>query len=550
MKQFAQLVGRLEEALEPEQRVAALAEYFQTAPADDGAWALRLLLGPKIKRVAHPDFLKATVIEVSGFPLWLFDECMKTVGDVCETIALILPETIESADGNRPLAGWIEEGILPLAGATAERLSESLCRYWTILGPNERLVLNKIVVGAFRSPVKQEQVVRALALAADLPVAVINQRLSVSWTPSVEFFESLISHDFTDADASRPYPLRGVAMYQGDPSSLGELAEWHIEWKWDGIRAQVVRRNGQCFIWSRSEELISNRFPQLVEMFSFLPDGTVLDGEIVAWSDDMPAGRAAVLRELDRARGPKGKEFDSSMGFVAFDVLEFACEDIRERPFFERREILIKLLRECPPSLSGFTVSHPGVVLTESNLMYSEAVSVREWDELMQATSLARRLVVEGLVLKRLESSYGMSFTSSHWHVCKASTLSVNAVLMYAERGVGSASSTYISYTVGVWKATELVPIGKIGGKLLGEDAGRISAFIESNTLERFGPVRTVKPELVLEISFEGIESSARRKAGIVLRSPEIVSVIANKASADADTIEMVKALSDIAKLP
>lgn len=524
MKRFARLYGEIDATNKTNDKVAAMVAYFQEAPHEDAAWAVHFLIGRRPKRLITSTKLALWAAALAGIPDWLFTECYDAVGDLAETMALVMPGE-GGEDDDWPLHRWIEDRLLPIPMLPEEDQRRSLEEVWRQLGPQERFVWNKLITGQFRVGVSQDLVVRALAKATGIESPVIAHRLMGDWSPSAQFYGYLVGEETQDGEDSRPYPFCLAHPLEAEPASLGPIEEWHAEWKWDGIRAQLIRRNGQSYIWSRGEDLITDRFPEIREVCDALPEGTVVDGEILAWGGDKPMRFLELQKRIGRKTVSKKILQDVPARLVAFDLLEIEDTDVRERPLAERRERLETLVAER--ALQPWQVSDRVVAAT--------------WEELTELREQARGRNVEGLMLKRLDSPYLVGRKKGHWWKWKVSPLTVDAVLIYAQPGHGKRASLYTDYTFGVWHEGKLVPFAKAYSGLNDEEIRRVDAFVRRNTLDRFGPVRTVKPDLVMELAFEAIQLSNRHKSGIAVRFPRIARWRHDKRPEDADSLESVK---------
>lgn len=526
MKRFAALYGDIDETNKTNEKVTAMAQYFSTADPADAAWAVYFLIGRRPKRPVSSTKMQLWAAELAGLDTWLFTECYDAVGDLAETIAAILPIDGQSSQ-DVPLREWIEVRLKGLASLSEEEQKETLLRYWSELGRDERFVWNKLITGAFRVGVSQELVVRALSQASGVPAPSIAHRLMGDWTPSAEFFEALVGGEEQSQDVSRPYPFCLAHPLEGAAESLGAVGKWLAEWKWDGIRSQLIRRQGQSAVWSRGEDLLTQRFPEIAAICDGLPDGVVLDGEILGWKDGRPLKFLDLQRRIGRKILSKKVLEEVPVALVAFDVLEWRGEDLREAPLRERRKVLEDLVLE----------------IAMPTFMASPTVSADSWEELARRRQEAREHGVEGLMLKRLDSPYQIGRKKGAWWKWKIEPFTLDAVLMYAMRGSGKRASLYTDYTFGVWQEDTLVPIAKAYSGLNDEEIRQVDNFIRRNTLEKFGPVRTVKAELVMELAFEGIQLSTRHKSGIAVRFPRILKWRQDKTPDQADTLDNVKAL-------
>ena len=522
VKSFAALYAELDETTRTGEKVDALAAYFASTPPQDAAWAVHFLSGRRPKRLVGARKLAAWAMDAADVPEWLFAECYESVGDLAETISLLLPDSGASSD--RPLRHWVEERLLPLRGEDEAAQRAEVQRAWAELDGPQAYVWNKLITGSFRVGVSQSLVVRALARVSGVDPAAVAHRLMGAWDPTPEFYLRLLAADTSDTDLSRPYPFFLAYALESGVEALGEAREWQAEWKWDGIRAQMIRRRGATFLWSRGEELITERFPELAHAAALLPDGTVLDGEIMPWRDG-PLPFAQLQRRIGRkVLGPKILS-EVPVVLLAYDLLEADGADAREQPFARRRARLEEMVRATPSA---------------GRILLSPAVHADDWEGVVQAHRDARGRGAEGLMLKRLDAPYGVGRRKGGWWKWKVEPFTIDAVLIYAQRGSGRRASLYTDYTFGVWKDGELVPFAKAYSGLTDEEIRRVDAFVRRNTLQRFGPVRTVKPELVFELAFEGIQRSPRHKSGVAVRFPRMLRWRTDKKPEDADSLETI----------
>ncbi len=524
MRAFAELYRALDETNRTSGKVAAMVDYFTGAPAADAAWAISFLSGERPKRLVGSRLLRQWTAEEAEVPEWLFEECYGAVGDLAETAALLLPAGGGSAAS---LASWVEERLLPLADLEEEAKREAMVAAWSDLDRGQIFVWNKLITGAVRVGVSRRLVLRALERVLDIDRAVLAHRLAGAWVPSAESYRALADPDRADADVSRPYPFFLAHPLESPPETLGDRAEWQVEWKWDGIRAQLIRRGEQTFLWSRGEELIDERFPEIAAAASKLPDGTAIDGELLGWIEDRPLPFAALQRRIGRKKlTPKILE-EVPAALVAYDLLELGGEDRRAEPLERRRERLAALLAE----------------IGSGPLRLSPVVEDPTWETLAERRAESRQRRAEGFMLKRRSSEYGVGRPRGDWWKWKIDPYTVDAVMIYAQRGSGRRASLYTDYTFGIWDGDELVPFAKAYSGLTNAEIRRVDRFVRRNILERFGPVRRVTPELVFELAFEGIRRSTRHKSGIAVRFPRIHRWREDKRPEDADTLERVKEL-------
>ena len=526
MKRFAALFNELDVTTRTNEKVAAMARYFREADARDAAWAVYFLSGERVKRLIAVRKLASWAMEESGTPEWLFEESYHAVGDLAETITLLLPAARPAVD--RRLHEWIEQHLLPLQRISETEQRNSVLHAWRELEPHERFVWNKLLTGGFRVGVSRSLVVRALASATGVDEATIAHRLSGAWTPDAASYLQLTSGEVSDADESRPYPFFLAYALEHELEDLGEASAWQVEWKWDGIRAQLIRRKQQTYIWSRGEELISERFPELMEAAARLPDGTVLDGEILPWRDGAPQTFAQLQKRIGRKTlGPKILS-DVPVVLLVYDLLERDGRDIRSLPQHERRTMLESLISN---------------VWTGNRMPLSPLVPATSWEAVRAAHADSRERGAEGLMLKKCDAEYGVGRRKGPWWKWKVQPYSVDAVMIYAQAGHGRRASLYTDYTFAVWENGELVPFAKAYSGLTDEEIRRLDNWIRRSTIEKFGPVRSVKPEQVFEIAFEGIQPSPRHRSGVAVRFPRILRWRDDKKPQDADSIETLRAL-------
>ena len=527
MKAFAALFQRLDQERGTNAKVAAMVDYFTATDPADGAWAIHFLSGRRIKRLIGPVQLREWLAEASGLPAWLVEETHQHVGDLAETIALILPPArAEPTTDARGLARWVEDEVLALRDLEPDVRRERVTAAWRQLDESGRFLYSKLLTGALRVGVSQTLVERALATATGHPRPVIAHRLMGRWTPDADFFRGLFAARSDNEDASRPYPFFLANPVDGDPADqLGALHAWQLEWKWDGIRAQLVRRADQTYLWSRGEALITDTFPELAEAARQLPPDTVVDGEILAW-DQAVLPFAQLQRRLGRKRVSRRFMAEVPVRLLIYDVLEADGCDLRSRALGERRERLEQLLQPCSPPLT-----------------LSPRIEAGDWTELAALRDESRARGVEGIMLKRADSPYATGRPRGPWWKWKVSPLTLDAILLYAQPGHGRRANLYTDYTFVVPDGEQLVPVAKAYSGLDDREIRRLDRWIRRNTRERFGPVRSVEPVQVFELAFEGIAPSSRHKSGVALRFPRIARWREDLGPDDADTLAQVRAL-------
>ncbi|MFC7703318.1 ATP-dependent DNA ligase [Plastorhodobacter daqingensis] len=519
MKRFARLFNALDRTTRTNAKVAALAAYFREAPEDDRLWTIALLSGRRPRRAVNATQLRLWAADRAGIPLWLFEEAYPVVGDLAETIALVLPPPARESD--LPLSHWTRL-LLDLGPAREAEKKTAILDAWDQLDETERFLFNKLVTGGFRIGVSQKLMTRALAEATGQDEAVLAHRLMGDWAPQSTSFAALVLSNDPAADLSRPYPFCLAHAVEGDPAALGPEADWLAEWKWDGIRAQLIRRGGEHYLWSRGEELMTDRFPEFAALRDFLPDGTVIDGEVLAWGQDIPLPFAALQKRIGRKTVPKKLLAEAPAMMLAYDLLEWEGRDIRMQPFCERRRLLEGALASLPPALP---------------LRPSPLVEIADWQALAERRAAARTELAEGLMLKRRNAPYHAGRKRGDWWKWKLDPLTIDAVMIYAQAGHGRRATLYTDFTFAVWDGPDLVPFTKAYSGLTDAEFNQITNWVRRNTLERFGPVRRVNPELVFEIAFEGIQESTRHKSGVALRFPRMARWRLDKPASEANTL-------------
>jgi DNA ligase-1 len=554
MKRFTRLYSELDRTNRTNEKVGALESYFRDATPEDAAWALYFLCARKLARAVSSTTLRAIAIEESQLAPWLLDECYLAVGDLAETLALILPRS--KSNSSLPLHQLVEERLLPLqsGGQNARAL---LLQTWRELNGMERFVWNKLITGSFRVGVAQTLVARALATMAEVEPAIMAHRLMGQWQPTVEDYKRIIDgKDTTAHEVARPYPFFLASPLIGSPSELGDLGDWQIEWKWDGIRGQLIHRQNQVLVWSRGEEMVNDTFPEIVELGKMLPVGTVLDGEILAWENEMPQPFGRLQRRLGRRVVSAKTRSQFPVVFLTFDLLEWHGQDWRQRPLKERHQQLEKIVEEAM-SASVIKAKSPGQTLetpdlfehlspsqnAQLSLRLSPLIQAGSWEELDLLRRESRARHVEGIMLKRLSSQYGVARPKGDWWKWKIEPLVMDAVLINAQLGHGRRASLYTDYTFGVWHDGKLVPVAKAYSGLSDEEIAEVDKFVRANTEDKFGPIRVVKPELVFELAFEAIQKSSRHKSGLAVRFPRMNRWRRDKKPQDADTLENLRAL-------
>jgi DNA ligase-1 len=558
MRRFSTLYAELDSTTATGEKVAALRRYFALAPPADAAWAVYFLAGGRPRQVVPTAVLRALACRLAGIDDWLFEESYQAVGDLAETIALVLPPArSQSALG---LAAWVEDRLLPLRDLAPEAQAQRVAAYWDELDTRGRFLLAKLIGGGFRVGVSRLLVQRALALHAGLDPKLVAQRMmgytDTKAMPGASRYEALLDHGAPAAgEPGQPYPFFLAHQIDGGSDDfgarIGPVSQWLVEWKYDGIRAQVVKRAGRVWVWSRGEELVTERFPEVAVQAQALPDGTVLDGEIVVWKEDAAAPFALLQQRIGRKNLTPRLLADAPVRFVAYDILERAGEDVRGHGQRARRELLEQ-------------------VLGGGGWLVSPLVVAADWAALAALRESSRSRGVEGFMLKHHEAAYGSGRTKAQgtWWKWKVDPMSVDGVLVYAQRGHGRRASVYTDYTFAVWNrapvdaaeaaqaveavarrepapdgALQLVPFAKAYSGLTDAEFADVDRVVRATTLEKFGPVRSVRPTMVFELGFEGIQRSTRHKSGIAVRFPRMLRIRHDKPLHEADTLAALEAL-------
>jgi DNA ligase 1 len=504
MRLFIELVNTLGAATKTNDKLDALSDYFAQAADEDKVWVIAIFSGRRPKRVVNAAYLSQWCIEMTGLPAWLFEESYHTVGDLAETIALLLPEK-NTVQTPQTLSWYIDQLILLQKSDDAAR-KQFITARWMQMDREERFVFNKLITGGFRIGVSQKTMVNALARTVQLDANVIAHRISGNWDPVTTAFKQLLSEESVSLDFSKPYPFYLAYALEEDIAALGDPEHWQAEWKWDGIRGQLIKRNNELFVWSRGEELMTDKFPEYHVLKDLLPDGLVLDGEIIPSIENKPLPFALLQTRIGRKNVTKKQLHETPITFFAYDLLEWEGQDIRDTPLESRRNKLEELVANT---------NHPGLII-------SPVIAFTDWQQLSSLRSASREMGAEGLMLKRKGAVYQSGRKRGDWWKWKIDPLVIDCVMIYAQKGHGRRSNLYTDYTFAVKDGDKLVSFTKAYSGLTDKEFAQVDNFVKRNSLEKFGPVRTVKPELVFEIAFEGIAASARHKSGVALRFPRM----------------------------
>lgn len=521
MENFTALFVALDMTTKTSVKLAAISRYFKIASEADALWALWLLSGKTLRRAVTSTQLKDWATEAADLPRWLFDEGYIRVGDLAETVSLVVEQDGPSR-ADVSLETWMQE-IAALRDQPEDARKEYICRMWRQLDQAQRLLFTKLITGAFRVGVSRALTVRALASTMNIDAPTLLHALTGNWNPAETSLQQLSQNQGTSI---HPYPFF-LASPVGDTAQLGSTDDWQFEWKWDGIRGQIVRRGTETALWSRGEDLVSEQFPELYAMAAILPAGTVLDGEIMPWRDG-PLPFALLQTRLGRKTVAAKLLVDAPVAFIAYDIVELEGKDLRQTPLSERRRMLETLVQASQ----------------QARLVVSPLIATASWPELAKLQTTSRAHKAEGLMIKRRASTYQAGRVRGDWWKWKVDPLSVDAVMINAQRGHGRRSGVYSDYTFAVrGDDNQLVPFAKAYSGLTDAEINSVDAFVKRHTLEKFGPVRTVKPELVFEIGFEGIAASKRHKSGVAVRFPRILRQRFDKPVAEIDTVGTLQAL-------
>ena len=524
MKHFAELINALESTNKTNAKINAIIDYLERAPDEDKVWFIALFTGKRPKRNVNTNYMKEWALEITQLPFWLFQESYSSVGDLGETLSLVLPPPTEKID--KSLSEWMNE-IIGLKDKSDSEKKDFVLNSWNGLDYTERLIFNKLLGGSFRIGVSDKTLINALTKFSNQESSALTHSLMGKWQPENTSFKELILAENINPDNSKPYPFCLAYPLEKDLEDLGKPDEWQIEYKWDGIRGQIIRRNEEVFIWSRGEELITEQFPEIKEVVQKMKGNFVLDGEILAVKDNQVLNFNELQKRLNRKTLTKKMLSEIPIQVFAYDLLELEGNDLREKTISARRVMLEELLLN----------QHP------EKIRLSELIEFENWQDLNTIRENSREINSEGLMLKQKNSHYHSGRKKGDWWKWKIDPLTIDAVLIYAQKGSGRRSAYYTDYTFAVKNEDKLVTIAKAYSGLTDKEIMEVSKFVNKNAIEKFGPVRTVKPELVFEIAFEGIGFSKRHKSGVALRFPRIVRWRKDKKVDEIDDLEEIKKL-------
>jgi len=525
---FAQLFEALDLSNKTTGKLKALGQFFAHATEEEKIWALALFTHRRPKKLVTTTFLKSWLSEAAQLQPWLFDACYQTVGDLAETISLLWPQN-PAAEKPDFVLNNIFLALEERASANETEKKQLIRFYLNGFNQQEKLVFIKLLTGGLRIGVSQSLVVQALAKYFNLESNVVAHRITGNWKPQSTTFQQLLLGENPSDGLSKPYPFF-LAHPLENLENLGDPADWLAEWKWDGIRSQVLKREGEFYVWTRGEELITEKFPDLLNLATILPNGTVIDGELLPWKDGLPLTFALLQTRISRKNVTKKQLSEAPAAIMAYDLLEFEGQDLRNEPLATRRQKLLELVNK----------------LAEPNLLISPECEFKNWEDLNEFREQSREKGAEGLMLKRFSSTYQVGRKRGDWWKWKVQPLTIDAVLMYAQKGHGRRADLFTDYTFGLWHESKLVTFAKAYSGLTDAEIKQVDAFIKKNTLEKFGPVRTVKPELVFELAFEGIQLSTRHKSGLAVRFPRIARWRLDKNAKEANSISELRDLLEI----
>lgn len=524
MRHFAELINALESTNKTNAKIDAIVDYLERAPEDDKVWFIALFTGKRPKRNVNTNLMKEWALEITKLPFWLFQESYSSVGDLGETLSLILPQPTEKIE--RTLSQWMND-IVNLKEKTEAEKKAFVLESWNGLDYTERLIFNKLLGGSFRIGVSDKTLINALTKYSGQEASALMHSMMGKWNPGEVSFQELISAEKVNVDSSRPYPFCLAYPLEKELSDLGEPNDWLIEYKWDGIRGQIIRRNDEVFIWSRGEELVTQQFPEIIDVVQGMKGNFVLDGEILAVKDGKVLNFNELQKRLNRKNITKKMLEEIPIEVFVYDLIELEGTDLREKPIASRRAMLEELLLNETPE----------------KIKLSKAIEFEKWDELDQIRENSRDINSEGLMLKQKNSPYHSGRKKGDWWKWKINPMTIDAVLIYAQKGSGRRSAYYTDYSFAVKNGDSLVTIAKAYSGLTDKEIMEVSSFVNKNAIEKFGPVRTVKAELVFEIAFEGIGFSSRHKSGVALRFPRIVRWRKDKTVNEIDELEEIKKL-------
>ncbi|RAJ06479.1 DNA ligase-1 [Chitinophaga skermanii] len=521
MNAFAQLFEALDETTKTNTKVQLMLEYFRSAHDEDKMFAIAILTGNKPKRPFSTTLLREWAAEYAGIPLWLFEESYFVAGDLGETIALVVDRNVDMGnEEDQPLSA-VFSLIIALQKMEAAEQQQAIYKEWSRLTGTSLFLFNKMLTGSLRVGVSKKLVIKALAQYLEQDEGAITHRMMGKWNPFSTQFNEMFSASEAAIAHHTPYPFYLAYPLDQSFDDLGHIQDWVLEKKLDGIRGQIIFRNNELFIWSRGEDLLTDKFPEFNILQQYLPNGTVIDGEIIPWKDGQPLPFSVMQTRIGRKNVTPKFLKEAPLVMVCYDLLEFEGKDMRTEPLSVRRAQLIELLAN--PALQDV-------------LLLSEEMVFPTWEDAKAFKNTARHYNSEGLMLKKRNSIYETGRKRGGWWKWKTDPLSIDAVMIYAQSGHGRRANLFTDYTFAVWDGDVLVPFAKAYSGLTDKEIDQLDRWIKQHTIEKFGPVRSVQAVQVFEIGFEGINKSTRHKLGVALRFPRILRWRQDKTAQDANT--------------
>jgi DNA ligase 1 len=512
---FAQLMEELDRSNATLDKSTALVRYFRQAPAADAAYAVYFLLGERLAKIASSDELRRWAADASQTPLWLVEASYAEVGDLAETITLLVDQSVRDAPAHS-LSDLVNQ-LTQLVGLTETERQHAIVSIWQQCQDRERWVVNKLLTGGLRIGVSKALVQQALSELSGIERARIAQRMMGKFKPSAATFTALIDPSAPDTASDLPYPFYLASPIEeaeltliasNEMPSLGSASDWQIECKWDGIRLQLIRRSGKVVLYSRGEERLDGRFPEIEFAAMALPDGCVLDGELLVWHEDkgFPEGFSQLQTRIQRKKPSAKIQAQTPVAMMAYDLLELNGKDLRSQALDARQALLADLLKAKPVQFR-----------------FSAPILIKDWSQLEIEREKARAQNAEGVMIKRKDSIYQSGRKRGDWWKHKLAPMTIDAVLTYSAAGHGRRAGLHSDHTFALWHDGHLVTIAKAYSGLSDQEMTELDKWIRANTVDRFGPVRQVQPQHVFELAFEAVQLSSRHKSGVAVRFPRIV---------------------------
>jgi DNA ligase-1 len=528
MRAFADLLERLVYTRSRNAKLKLIGDYLQATPDPDRGWALAALTGDLDLPAIKPALIRG-LVEERVDPV-LFHMSRDYVGDTAETVSLLWPrpDVPPAPDIDLSLGAVVTR----LRALSRSEAPAALAALLDRLEPEERFALLKMATGALRIGVTARLAKTALAQAFGLDVEAVEE----VWHGIKPPYPTL----FAWATGAAPQPeasalpvFRPFMLAHGLEELRVDMADYAAEWKWDGIRVQLVRAGGETRLYSRAGDDITGAFPDIAGAFAA---AGVLDGELMVKGEAQGAaehgGAAASFNALQQRLNRKavtGRMLADYPAFVRlYDILFDGADDLRDLPWHARR-----------PRLEAFAAA-----LDPERFDVSQLIEAGDFTELDAIRAGARDAAIEGVMLKRRDSPYVAGRRVGLWYKWKRDPLTADCVVMYAQRGNGRRSSFYSDFTFGCWtEAGELLPVGKAYSGITDEELKWLDRWVRNHTLQRFGPVREVEKSLVFEVAFDSIHSSSRHKSGLAMRFPRIARIRTDKPAAEADRVETLRRL-------